>query len=387
MVNSAVIPRSVKGSDPSRIRERIGHVAPGINEGYLERDRAASFSKDAWKALAGTGLFGSCLPEEAGGHGHSLLDLMRTAEFLGRTVHDAGLNFSAATHLASTGFALTRFGSAELRSHHLPAVAAGTSIGCHAITEPGTGSDVLSMSATGRFDGDHIVLDGSKTYVTNGPVADMAVVYVRTSETPSPLGLTAVLVPRDTPGARFGPALDKGTLRTSPFGELRLEGCRVPRANVIGGAGTGFLILDWVMTWEILIAFTINVGEMRRRLDRVVERVTARHQFGHPLSSFQGVQNTVVDMHIAIQTASQALQTAGKAVSSGSRATEETAIAKILTSEANIRTAQAAVELFGGEGVLTGTGMEIGVRDALSGPIYSGSNAVQRQKIAKALGL
>ncbi|WP_285729275.1 acyl-CoA dehydrogenase family protein [Nocardiopsis sp. ATB16-24] len=377
----------MEGVTPALIRERIAHIAPTVNDGYLERDRAAAFSMDHWRALAGTGLFGSCLPEETGGHGHSLTELMQTAEFLGRTVHDAGLNFSAATHLASTGFALTRFGSAELRSRHLPAVADGTSIGCHAITEPGTGSDVLSMSAIGRFDGDHIVLNASKTYVTNGPLADLAVVYVRTSDTPGPLSLTAVLVPRGTPGARFGPMLDKGTLRTSPFGELHLDECRLPQANIVGGAGTGFLILDQVMTWEILIAFTINVGEMRRRLDRVVERVVTRQQFGRPLSAFQGVQNAVVDMHIAIETAGQALRTAGETVASGGRATAETALAKILTSEANLRTAQAAVELFGGEGVLTETGMEISVRDALGGPIYSGSNAVQRQKIAKALGL
>jgi alkylation response protein AidB-like acyl-CoA dehydrogenase len=371
----------------ARIRERVERAAPAVNRGHLERDRGAVFSREGWKELAGTGLFGSCLPEDVGGHACSLTDLMRTVEVLGYTVRDSGLNFSAATHLASTGFALSAFAGPELRLRHLPSVAAGTSVGCHAITEPEAGSDVLAMSATGRVDGDHVELDGLKTYVTNGPVADLAVVYVRTSDTPGPLGLSAVLVPRGTPGADFGPPLDKTTLRTSPFGRLRLTGCRVPRANVIGGVGTGFLILDRVMTWEILIAFVINVGEMRHRLDRVVERVGTRRQFGRPLADFQGVRNTVVEMHIAIQSARQALYSAGAAVSAGHRATAETAVAKILTSEANIRTAQAAVELFGGEGVLTDTGLEIGVRDALSGPIYSGSNAVQRQKIAKALGL
>ncbi|MFD3688483.1 acyl-CoA dehydrogenase family protein [Nocardiopsis sp. NPDC058631] len=387
MVSTTAAPPQGKDTASARIRERIERVAPAINQGHLDRDRGAVFSRDAWRELAGTGLFGACLPEEVGGHACSLTDLMHMVEDLGYTVRDSGLNFSAATHLASTGFALSGFASPRLRRHHLPSVAAGTAIGCHAITEPETGSDVLAMSATGRLDGDHIELNGLKTYVTNGPVADLAVVYVRTSDTPGPLGLSAVLVPRGTPGADFGPPLDKTTLRTSPFGRLRMTGCRVPRANIIGGVGTGFLILDRVMTWEILIAFVINVGEMRHRLDRVVERVGARRQFGRPLADFQGVRNTVVEMHIATQSARQALHFAGEAVSAGHRATAETAVAKILTSEANIRTAQAAVELFGGEGVLTDTGMEIGVRDALSGPIYSGSNAVQRQKIAKALGL
>lgn len=387
MVTTTAAPPRDEDTALARVRERVEQVAPAINRGHLDRDREAVFSREAWRELAGTGLFGSCLPEEVGGSAGSLTDLMHVVEGLGYAVRDSGLNFSAATHLASTGFALNGFAGPELRRRHLPSVAAGTSIGCHAITEPETGSDVLAMSTTGRLDGDHIELDGLKTYVTNGPVADLAVVYVRTSDTPGPLGLSAVLVPRGTPGADFGPPLDKTTLRTSPFGELRLTGCRVPRANVIGGVGTGFLILDRVMTWEILIAFVINVGEMRHRLDRVVERVGSRRQFGRPLAEFQGVRNTVVEMHIATQSARQALHSAGAAVSAGHRATAETAVAKILTSEANIRTAQAAVELFGGEGVLTDTGMEIGVRDALSGPIYSGSNAVQRQKIAKALGL
>ncbi|MEE2039436.1 acyl-CoA dehydrogenase family protein [Nocardiopsis sp. CT-R113] len=372
---------------PAQIRRRLEAIAPRLNQGHPERDRAGAFPRQAWRDLASTGLFGSCLPAEHGGHGHGVTDLMRSAETLGRVSRDAGLNFSAATHLASTGFALTRFGGPGLRSRHLPGVATGAAVGSHAITEPDTGSDVLSMSSTGRVDGDAIVLDGHKTYVTNGPVADLAVVYVRTGDTPGPLGLTAVLVPRGTPGAEFGPPIEKNTLRTSPFGTLRLTGCRVPRANVVGGIGTGFLVLDHVMTWEILVSFVINVGEMRHRLDRVVERVRTRRQFGNPLSRFQGVQNSVVDMHIAIETARQALYTAGEAVAAGRRPTAETAVAKILASEANVRTAQAAVELFGGSGVLTETGLEIGVRDALGGPVYSGTNAVQRQKIARTLGL
>lgn len=387
MVITTAAPPRDEGIALTRLRERIERVAPTINRGHLERDRRALFSREVWEELAGTGLFGSFLPEEVGGQACSLTDLMHVVEHLGYTVRDAGLNFSAATHLASTGFALNGFASPELRRRHLPTIATGAAIGCHAITEPEAGSDVLAMATTGRTDGDHIELNGLKTYVTNGPVADLAVVYVRTSDTPGPLGLSAVLVPRGTPGADFGPALDKSTLRTSPFGRLRLTECRVPRANVIGAAGTGFLILDRVMTWEILIAFVINVGEMRHRLDRVVKRVETRRQFGRPLAEFQSVRDTVVEMHMATQNARRALHAAGEAVAAGHRATAETAMAKILTSEANIRTAQAAVELFGGEGVLTDTGMEIGVRDALGGPIYSGSNAVQRQKIAKALGL
>jgi alkylation response protein AidB-like acyl-CoA dehydrogenase len=378
---------NTSGVDPESIRDAIAVVAPAVNRGYLERDRAAAFPWDAWRHLAGTGLLASHLPVEVGGHGHSLLDLMGTGETLGRLVRDTGLNFSVATHLASTGFALSRFGDSGTRARHLPAVASGAAIGGHAITEPEAGSDVLGMTSRGTVDGDHIVLDARKTYVTNGPVADLVVVYVRTSDTSGPLALTAVLVPRDAPGAEFGPPLPKNTLRTSPFGRIELTRCRVPLSHVIGRVGTGLLVLDQVMTWEILVAFVINVGEMSHRLDRVVDRVTTRRQFGRPLSEFQGVQNTVVDMYIAIQTARRALYGAAEAVQAGRRAAAETAAAKILTSEANLATARAAAELFGAEGVLADSGIEAGLRDSLGGPIYSGSNALHRQKIAKALGL
>lgn len=368
------------------MRERVS-AAAALNEGYLERDRSGTFSREAWRALAETGFFAMPVPTEHGGSGFSLVDTLDIAEHLGRVSHDAGLNFSAATHLASTAVPLARFGRPEVQEKYLPSVAEGVLIGSHAVTEAGAGSDALSMSSAGRFEDDEIVLTGQKTFITNGPVADLTVVYVRTETEAGPLSLSAVLVPRGTPGATFSAPLEKNTLRTSPIGTLTLNNCRVPTTHLLGGRGMGFLILDYVMSREILLAFTVNVGEMHRRLHSTIGHVRQRQQFGQPLSSFQGVQDAIVEMHLSIETARLALQAAVIEIDKGRRATSAVAIAKIIASRANLSTAQQAIELHGGIGVLTSTGIESGLRDAIGGPIYSGSNAIQRQKIARSLGL
>ncbi len=366
---------------------RITQLGPKLGADHSDRDARAEFGHAQWRDLASSALFTAVLPVEYRGLDFTATELIDVAFALGRTNRDSGLSFSAATHLASTGVALTKFGSRGLKERYLPGVGTGTLIGSHAISEPGAGSDVLSMTSRGVIEGDKIVLNGLKTYVTNGPISDLSIVYVKTSEEGGPLSLTAVLVPRGTPGAGWGPALEKVTMKTSPFGELRLHDCRVGRENIVGGVGMGFVVLDYVMTWEILISFAINVGEMQHRLQRMIARARDRSQFGAPLARFQGIQNTIVDSHLAVESARLALQEAAALLDSGQKSTAATASAKILTSQANVATALAAIELFGASGLLTETGLESGLRDSLGGPIYSGSNAIQRQKIAKTLGL
>lgn len=365
----------------------LEQAATGLNATARDRDRKATFPLDEWRTLASTGIFRSTISGSWGGYDLGVLDLMRAAERLGELSVDAGLNFSVATHIASTAFALNRFGSHELQEHYLHDVGAGALIGSHAITEPLVGSDAVNLKSTGQIDADAIVLNGEKTFITNGPVADLTVVYVRTDPDAGPLGLTAVLLPRDTPGAVFSAALEKSALRTSPVGTLSLQECRLPRANILGGVGAGFLILNQVMNWEILISFSINIGEMQRRLQTVVNRTRQRHQFGQPLADFQGIQNQVAEMHIAIVTARLALAAAGRDVADGRKPTRSIAVAKVLASRANIQTAQQSVEIFGGAGILTESGIEVGIRDASAGPIYSGTNAIQLQKIARAVGI
>ncbi|GGQ86178.1 acyl-CoA dehydrogenase family protein [Couchioplanes azureus] len=369
------------------LRAGLAACLPAVNEGHLERDAAARFPAEAWKLVADTGVLGLAVDERYGGLGQNLLTTMYVLEGLGEGCRDAGLSFSVSTHMVSTGVALQRFGSARLKAEYLPAVSAGTAIGAHAITEPDSGSDALAMRTRAIRDGDHFVLNGSKAFVSNGPVADMVVVYARTHPDAGPLGITAFLVPADTPGLVRGQPIAKMGLRTSPLCELFLDDCRIPASHVIGRVGGGFLVLDHVMQWEILCSFVIKTGEMQHRLDRCLEYARTRRQFGQAIGSFQAVAHKLVDMKIQLETARSWLFATAERSLRGENITTDVAIGKLLSSEGNVASALAAVQIFGGNGYTTEYGLEKDLRDAVAGTIYSGTSEIQRNRIASMLGL
>ncbi|MBI9115256.1 acyl-CoA dehydrogenase family protein [Sanguibacter suaedae] len=345
------------------------------------------FDRAAWGRMTATGLLAAPFAVEHGGHGMSLVDTLRSLEYLGRVNDDAGLSFAAITSMASTAVALTRFGTPEQRARHLPGVLSGRTVGAHAITEPEHGSDALGMSARAVRDGDHFVLDGDKTFITNAGIADLYVVYARTGDVPGPLGLTAFLVPAGTPGFTVGRRLGTMGLSGTPLAELHLTGCRIPAHDVLGRVGGGFLVLDHVMEREILFSFMVNVGEMQRRLDRCVTWCREREQYGRAIGGYQAVARRVVDMRIAVDTARLWLLSAAELLDAGKPAATEISIAKLVTSTANLRSSLDAVEVFGGRGYVTEHGIERGVRDAVAGTLYSGSNDIQYNRVASMIGL
>ncbi len=358
-----------------------------LNDEHVARDHRGEFPWKAWTALRDCGLPGLPFDPASGGLGQDLLTTMYVLEGLGEGCRDGGLSFSLSTHMVSTGVALQRFGSPSLRERYLPGVCSGETIGAHAITEPDSGSDALRMRTRAVRDGDDWVLDGSKAFVSNGPIADLVVVYARTSEGGGPLGVTAFLVERDTPGLRLGPPEEKMGLRTSPLGALYLDRCRVPGTQVIGRVGGGFLVLDHVMKWEILCSFAINAGEMRHRLDLCLRYARERRQFGAPIGSYQAVSHRLVDMEIGWRNARRWLfETAARLVA-GENVTTDIAITKLMVSEANVASALAAVQLLGGSGYLAESGVEKDLRNAVGGTIYSGTSEIQRNRIAAMLGL
>lgn len=369
------------------LRAGVAPLCAAINAGCLERDREAVFDHGMWKLVRESGILGLPFAEHWGGLGQDLRTTMFVLEELGYACRDGGLCFSVTTHMVSTGVPVQRFGSPELKSAYLPDICDGTRIGAHAISESGSGSDALSMRTTARHVGEHWILSGSKTFVSNAPVAGLFVIYARTHRDAGPLGLTAFLVERDSPGLSIGPPMAKMGLRTLPLAELFLDDCAIPERNVIGRPGSGFLILDHVMKWEILCSFIVNVGEMRHRLERCVEYARSRTQFGQPIGAYQSVSNKIVDMRIAADTAQKWLYDTAFRMERGENVTVDVAISKLLASEANLATALAAVQIFGGNGYLTEYGVEAGVRDAVGGTIYSGTSDIQRNRIATMLGL
>ncbi|MFH9298344.1 acyl-CoA dehydrogenase family protein [Streptomyces sp. NPDC017520] len=358
-----------------------------LSEGHIDADARSAFEPHRWRSLAESGVLGLPFPQRWGGAGQSLLTTLHVLETLGETCRESGLNFCATTSMASTGVSLTAFGSDALRERYLPAICSGELIGAHAITEPDGGSDAMAMTTRAEREGTHYVLTGGKAFVSNGPIADVFVVYARTRPEGGPLGTTAFLVDRDTPGLSVGGSTAKMGLRTAPLSTLHLDGCRIPAERVLGRVGGGLLVLDHVMKREILFGFTVQLGEMRHRLERTAAYARERKAFGRPIGDYQAVSHRVVEMKIRTETSAKWLYDTAERLEAGEDITADLAITKILASEAALSTSLSAVRVFGGAGYLAEVGLEKEVRAAVAGTLYSGTNDIQYNHVASALGL
>lgn len=369
------------------LRKSFSQWHEAFSAGHIEDDRDSVFSREKWDLVRESGLLRLPFDERWGGLGQDLLTSMYVFEDLGYGCRDGGLNFSVSTHIVSAGIPVQRFGSSDLKQRYMARICDGASIGAHAITEPDAGSDAMSMGTTASAEGDFFILDGRKTFISNGPVADLFVVYARTGTGQDFRGITAFIVERDTPGFTVGQPVEKMGLRTSPFCELTFDGCRVPAANVLGRPGSGFFILEHVLAWEILCLFVMAVGEMQHRLERCVDHAKNRRQFGQLIGSFQSVADKIVDAKIGVETSRKWLYDTAERHTNRENVTMDIAIAKLVTSEANVASAMAAVQLFGGRGYVTEYGLEKDLRNAIAGTIYSGTSEIQRRRIATMLGL
>ncbi|MGZ2359986.1 acyl-CoA dehydrogenase family protein [Streptomyces sp. 372A] len=374
-------------TDQADLRAGLARWGEALSADHIAQDERAEFSWEKWKLVRRSGILALPFAEEHGGLGQSLLTTMYVLEGLGEHCRDAGLNFCVTTTLASTGVPLMRFGTPAQKETYLPRISSGEAIGAHAITESESGSDAMAMATRAERDGDDFVLNGSKCFVSNGPVADVFVVYARTHPDGGALGVTAFLVDRDTPGLTVGKPVKKMGLRTSPLSELYFDDCRIPRDRVLGRVGGGFIVLDHVMKREILLSFIVNVGEMQHRFDRCVEYARTRRSFGRTIGSYQSVANKIVDAKIGLESARKWLYDTAERLEEGQDVTEDLAIAKLVTSEANLAGSLTAVQIFGGHGYMSEYGLEIDVRNAVGGTIYSGSNEIQYNRIASKLGL
>lgn len=374
-------------ADQRELRDTLTPWFGKLGDGHADYDRASRFPTGPWGAVRDSGLLRLPFEAEWGGLDQSLLTTMYVLEALGHGCANGGLNFCVTTHMVSAGVPVQKFGSEELKKAYLPGVVDGSSIGAHAITEPDGGSDALSMRTTAVRDGDHYVLNGAKTFVSNGPVADLVVVYARTDPTAGPLGTSALLVERGTPGLTFGEPISTMGLKASPIGEIFLEDCRVPARNLIGAPGTGFMVLDHVMKWEILCSFIVTTGEMQRRLERCVDYAKTRQAFGRPIGSHQSIANRIVEMRVGVDSARKWLYDTAWKLTRGQNIAVDLAAAKLVASQAALSSALHAVQIFGGNGYTTEYGLEAELRNAVAGTIYSGTTEIQQSRIASLLGL
>ncbi|WP_424213370.1 acyl-CoA dehydrogenase family protein [Streptomyces sp. BI20] len=368
------------------LRDLARPYAEDLNADLQSLDEAGAFPFHKWPVIQESGILRSPFATEHGGAGRSLTETMQVLQGLGYHSRDAGLSFSTSTQIVSVGIPLQHFGSEDLKARYLPKILNGEAITAHAITEESGGSDAMNSTSTAVRDGDHYVVNGGKMFITNAPIADLFLLYVRTGK-PGPFALTTLLVEKDTPGLTIGPTMDKIGLRTSPIGTLEFDNLRIPVANRLGMEGGGFLVLDYVMKREVLFAFSLTLGEMERLLEETIAFAKERVQFGSTIGKHQGVSHKIADMKIRVETARKWLRDTGVKVQAGQDSSLDLAATKTVVSEASVQNALDAVQIHGGRGVLTSHGIERELRNSLAGTIYSGTSEIQRNRIAALLGL
>jgi len=350
-------------------------------------DHAGSFPAENWRKCAQFGIHGLPMPKDFGGSGVDVLTTMLAMEGLGYGCRDNGLIFGVNAQMWSVQVPILRFGSESQKRTYLPRLISGEWIGAHGMTEPDSGSDAFGLSTTAERRGDTYVLHGSKIFVTNAPVADLFVIFGTVSKARGFMGITAFLVERGTPGLSVGQPIQKMGLRTSPFAEVVLSDCEVRAENRLGAEGNGATIFKHSMACERSGILASAVGTMERQLEACTEYAKRRRQFGRPIGAFQSVANRIVDMKVRLETARLLLYKAGWLRSQGEEAGEETAMAKLYLSECFLQSSLDAVQVHGGYGYTTEFELERDVRDAVAGRIYSGTSEIQRQVIARSMGL
>jgi len=358
-----------------------------LTDDIVRRDREGRFSRELWNRCAEFGILGLPIPQKYGGGEAGLMATIVAMEGLGYACKDNGLVFGLNAQMWSVELPVLEFGTDEQRARYLPRLCDGSWIAAHGMTEPDAGSDAFSLSTTAERAGDHYILNGAKTFVSEAPVADLFLVFATLNRDQGVLGVTAFLVERGTPGLRVGREIEKMGLRTSPMGELVFEDCRVPVANRLGREGRGALIFNQAMEYERCCILAGSVGAMERLLETSIRYVRERHQFGKPIGSFQSVANRLVDMKVRLETARLLLYKATWSKLTGGSSTLETAMAKLYLSESWVQSALDAVQIHGGYGFTTEFEVEREVRDALGSRLFSGTSEIQRNLIARGLGL
>jgi alkylation response protein AidB-like acyl-CoA dehydrogenase len=358
-----------------------------LNDDVIRRDHDEIFSEDGWKKCAGFGVQGLPVPSEYGGLGLGITDTIAVMEGLGYGARDQGLLFSINAHLWTNSLPILAYGSEEQKRKYLPGLCNGELIGANGASEPDAGSDVFSMRTRAEKQGDRYVLNGTKTFVSNAPVAGLFTVYATVDPALGPMGITAFLVERGTPGLTVTRGLEKMGLRTSPMAEIVLDNCAVAAANRLGREGRGVAVFESSMEWERGCILANYLGMMRRQLETCIEYVRARKQFGKSIGKFQSVANRIVDMKVRLDTCRPLVYRIGWLKEHNQPAMVEAAVAKLYVAESLVKSCQDALQIHGGYGYMVEQGIERELRDALGSTLYSGTSEIQRNLIAKGLGI
>ena len=348
-----------------------------------EWDEKQEFPRAVFTKLGELGLMGVVWPAEYGGSGMSTLDYAIVMEELSRV--DAGVALSVAAHNSLSSGHIFLAGTEEQKKKYLGPLARGEKIGCWGLTENSAGSDAGGTKTTAVRDGAHWVLNGSKTFITNGRVADTAVVMAVTDRAKGAKGISAFILERGMKGFRSGKKEDKLGVRSSDTSELVFEDCRVPAENLLGKEGSGFVDTLKILDRGRIGIAAFSIGIAQAALEASMTYSLGRRQFGHPIADFQAIQFKIADMATKVSAARLLAWQAASLRDAGKEHKVESSMAKLFASEAAVEIALDAVQIHGGYGYLKEYPVERYLRDSKLGTIGEGTSEVQRLVIAREL--
>ncbi|MFF8276414.1 acyl-CoA dehydrogenase family protein [Streptomyces lateritius] len=358
-------------------------VAREVTPHVVEWDRGENVDKSIVRKLGDVGFLGLTIPEEYGGSGGDHLAYCLVTEELGRG--DSSVRGIVSVSLGLVAKTIASWGSEEQKRQWLPRLASGEAVGCFGLTEPGTGSDAGSLATRAVRDGDAYVIDGSKMFITNGTWADVVLLFARTNDAPGQKGVSAFLVPTDTPGLTRRTIHGKLGLRGQATAELVLEDVRVPATAMMGAEGKGFSLAMSALAKGRMSVAAGCVGIAQAALDAAVRYAGEREQFGKPIASYQLVQELISDIAVDVDAARLLTWRVADLVDRGQDFATAASKAKLYASEAAVRAANNALQVFGGYGYIDEYPVGKLLRDARVMTLYEGTSQIQKLIIGRAL--
>jgi isovaleryl-CoA dehydrogenase len=372
------------GEDVDAVREQVRRfAAERIAPRAHDIDRSNLFPRDLWPEFGALGLLGMTVSAEDGGTGLGYVAHTVAMEEISRASAAVGLSYGAHSNLCVNQIALNA--SAEQKRRYLPKLISGEHVGALAMSEPGAGSDVVSMQLKAVRRGDHYVLDGRKMWITNGPEADVLVVYGKTSPAAGARGISAFLIERGMKGFSAAQKLDKLGMRGSSTSELVFDQCEVPAANLLGNENQGVSVLMRGLDYERVVLSGGPLGIMAAALDVAVPYVRERRQFGQAIGTFELVQGKLADMYAGLNACRSYAYTVAAACDRGDHTRKDAAACILFCAEAATRTALDAIQLLGGNGYINDYPTGRLLRDAKLYEIGAGTSEIRRMLIGREL--